>query len=181
MKGEQMAMSARRPLPALAFLLALSLLTALVWWRVFHRDDVPETQARQTCTAQPGTVLPEPAAVTVTVLNGTERVGLAGQASAALAADGFIMGAPGNEPNGVAAAAEIRFGPTGLPGATLLSYFVPNAVLVPIPERPDATVDLALGALYPETGGVRTAEQAQQAIAEAAAAPVTTPGGAPAC
>ena len=30
--------SARRPLPALAFLLALSLLTALVWWRVIHEE-----------------------------------------------------------------------------------------------------------------------------------------------
>lgn len=175
-----MAMSARRPLPALAFLLALSLLTALVWWRVFHRDDEAKVAARQTCTAAPGTVLPEPATVTVIVLNGTERVGLASQASAALAAAGFVVGAPGNEPTAVAAAAEIRFGPTGLPGATLLSYYVPNAVLVPVPARADASVDVALGALYPETGGVRTVEQAQAAIATAAAAP-PAPGALPAC
>ena len=174
-------MSARRPLPALAFLLALSLLTALVWWRVFHRDDAGEAAPRQTCTVQAGTPLPEPATVTVIVLNGTERVGLAGQASALLAADGFVMGEPGNEPTAVAAAAEIRFGPTGLPGATLLSYYIPNAILVPIPSRAEATVDVALGAQYPETGGVRTVEQAQQAIAAAAATPTTAPGGGPAC
>lgn len=174
-------MSARRPLPALAFLLALSLLTALVWWRVFHRDDGGGVQARQTCTAQPGTPLPEPATVTVIVLNGTDRAGLAGQASAALGADGFVMGEAGNEPTAVASAAEIRFGPTGLPGATLLSYYVPNAVLVPIPARADATVDVALGAKFPDTGGVRTVDQAKQAIAAAAAAPTTAPGGGPAC
>lgn len=172
-----MAMSARRPLPALAFLLALSLLTALVWWRVFHRDGEPDVQARQTCTVQAGTVLPAPGTVSVIVLNGTDRVGLAGQASAALAAAGFVMGEPGNEPNAVASAAEIRFGPTGLPGATLLSYYVPNAVLVPVPTRADATVEVALGAQYPETGGIRTVEQATAAIA----APTTSPGGGPAC
>lgn len=176
-----MAMSARRPLPALAFLLALSLLTALVWWRVFHRDGDGQVQARQTCTAQLGTPLPQPSAVTVIVLNGTDRVGLAGQASAALAADGFVMGEAGNEPNAVASAAEIRFGPAGLPGATLLSYYVPNSVLVPIATRTDATVEVALGAQYPETGGVLTVEQAAAAIAAAAATPSKAPGSGPAC
>ena len=37
--------TARRPLPALAFLLALSLLTALVWWRVLHRSDSAKAAA----------------------------------------------------------------------------------------------------------------------------------------
>ena len=176
-----MAMSARRPLPALAFLLALSLLTALVWWRVFHRDEEGQPQARPTCTPAAGTALPEASAVTVVVLNGTTRVGLAGQVSGQLADEGFVVGEPGNEPAGFAAVAQIRFGPSGLPGATLLSYYVPNAELAPLPDRAEATIDLVLGAQYPETGGVRTVEQALAAIAEATANPSTAPGDAPAC
>lgn len=172
-----MAMSARRPLPALAFLLALSLLTALVWWRVFHRADEGEAQqSQQTCTPAAGVVLPQPGAVTLTVLNGTDRAGLAAQASGTLAADGFVVGEPGNDPVGVGSVAEIRFGPAGLPGATLLSYYVPGAALVPTPARTDAAIDVVLGAQFPDTGGVRTAEQAAQAIAAAQASPTVSPG-----
>jgi hypothetical protein len=173
-----MAMSARRPLPALAFLLALSLLTALVWWRVFHRAEDGQAAPAQTCNAQRGVDLPAPNTVTLTVLNGTERSGLATQASAALAAAGFVAGDPGNEPNGLPSVAEIRFGTAGLPGATLLSYYIPKASLVPTPTRTDATIEIVLGTLFPDTGGVRTPEEAAAAIAEAAAAPAS---GGPTC
>jgi hypothetical protein len=166
-----MAMSARRPLPALAFLLALSLLTALVWWRVFHRAEDGTPTAAPTCVAQAGVALPAPATITVTVLNGTERVGLAGAAAATLGADGFVLGASGNDPAAVAGVAEIRFGPTGLAGATLMSYYIPGAALVPVPARADATLEVSLGAKFPDTGGVRTVEQATAAITAAAAAP----------
>ena len=50
--------TSRRPLPALAFLLALSLLTALVWWRVIHRSDSAKAATQfQTDTAAVQTAL----------------------------------------------------------------------------------------------------------------------------
>ncbi|MDQ1721771.1 MAG: hypothetical protein QOI26_1505, partial [Pseudonocardiales bacterium] len=38
----------RRPLPALAFLLALSILTGIVWWRVLHRAEPAGTTSKPT-------------------------------------------------------------------------------------------------------------------------------------
>jgi hypothetical protein len=147
--------NARRPLPALAFLLALSLLTALVWWRVLHRSDTAKASVTATCTASaPATptisAVPAPAAVTVTVLNSTQKTGLAAQVTGFLAADGFKVGTPANDLTArapVTGIAEIRYGPTGAAAAKLLSFYVPGATLVP-DGRTDASVDLAVGAKY---------------------------------
>jgi LytR cell envelope-related transcriptional attenuator len=146
------ASTARRPLPALAFLLALSLLTALVWWRVIHRSDSANA-ALPTCTTSASptvTVVPAAASVLVNVLNSTDTNGLAGKVTGLLATDGFKTGTPGNDSgprSPVTGVAEIRFGPTGAAGAKLLSFYVPGAVLVP-DTRADASVDLAIGAKY---------------------------------
>jgi hypothetical protein len=146
------ASTARRPLPALAFLLALSLLTALVWWRVIHRSDSADA-ALPTCTSSAAptvTVVPASASVLVNVLNSTDTNGLAGKVTGLLAADGFKTGTPGNDSgprSPVTGVAEIRFGPTGAAGAKLLSFYVPGAILVP-DTRADASVDLAIGAKY---------------------------------
>jgi hypothetical protein len=168
-KGERMAMSARRPLPALAFLLALSLLTALVWWRVFNRtqDDGDSAGARPTCAAQQNVNLPAPNTVHVTVLNATDRAGLAGTVSAALAADGFVMGTPDNDTGSVPGVAEIRFGSAGTAAANLLLYYLPGASLVPTPTATDATVVVSVGANVAESGGVQTVDQANASIAAA--------------
>jgi LytR cell envelope-related transcriptional attenuator len=146
------ASTARRPLPALAFLLALSLLTALVWWRVIHRSD-SAAAALPTCTSSSTptvTVVPASASVLVNVLNSTDTNGLAGKVTGLLAADGFKTGTPGNDSgprSPVTGVAEIRFGPTGAAGAKLLSFYVPGAILVP-DTRSDSSVDLAIGAKY---------------------------------
>src|ERR1700712_5111461 len=90
----------RRPLPALAFLLALSLLTALVWWRVLHRSDSAGASAKPTCStsATPTqTVVPANASVTVNVLNSTTKTGLAAQVTALLVTDGFKTGTANND------------------------------------------------------------------------------------
>lgn len=179
-----MAMSARRPLPALAFLLALSLLTALVWWRVFDRTSGGEPVApTTTCAVQHDVALPQPSQVTVTVLNGTavgtNRAGLAGYVAGALQADGFQVGTPDNDAVAVAGVAEIRFGPAGLPGATLLSYYIPGAGLVPSASIADATVTVSVGEAFPQSGGINNADQA--AAAKAAAEQAPTSGGAKPC
>ena len=147
--------SARKPLPALAFLLALSILTALVWWRVLHRSDSSKAASSPpSCTASATptvSVVPAPGAVTVTVLNSTDKTGLAAQVTGFLTTDGFKTGTPTNDTSArspVAGVAEIRFGPTGAAAAKLLMFYVPGATLVPDATKTDASIDLAVGAKY---------------------------------
>lgn len=147
------ATTARRPLPALVFLLVLTILTAIVWWRVLHRPDsssgasAPAVVQPLRCT--PGgkaVTLPKPAAVTVDVLNGAGRDQLAAQVGGQLKSRGFKVGTPGNA-SALTGVGEIQFGTTGKAGATLLSYYLPGARLV-AQARSDAAVELVLGSGY---------------------------------
>ncbi len=140
----------RRPLPALAFLLALSILTGIVWWRVLHRAEPSGTASSpspsQSARCTPGSravKLPTPASVTVTVLNGAGREQLASTVSTQLKGRGFSTGTPGNAP-ALSGVAEIRFGTAGRAGATLLSYYLPGAKLASASRR-DAKVEVVLG------------------------------------
>ena len=140
----------RRPLPALAFLLALSILTGIVWWRVLHRAESTGTASSptpsQSARCTPGSKaikLPTPASVTVTVLNGAGREQLASKVSSQLKSRGFTTGTPGNAP-ALTGVGEIRFGTPGRAGATLLSYYLPGAKLAAASRR-DAKVEVVLG------------------------------------
>jgi hypothetical protein len=144
------ASTARRPLPALAFLLALTILTSIVWWRVLHRADdtksakaTPSSQQRACGVSAP---LPAPRSVSVQVLNGSGRDGLAGQVSNQLKARGFATSKPDNGTL-LPGVAEIRYGTAGRAGATLLAYYLPGAKLVSV-TRPDARVDITLGKAF---------------------------------
>src|SRR5664279_3244125 len=132
----------RRPLPALAFIGALCVLTALVWFRVLHRTDAGGTSARSSCpspsttVAQTLDVLPVPSRVSVLVLNSTQRNGIASAARKLLRKDGFKS--PDRAQDDTAAlgghglikgVAEIRYGPSALAGATLLRYYFPTALM----------------------------------------------------
>jgi hypothetical protein len=148
------ATSVRRPLPALAFLLALTVLTAIVWWRVLHRPDGTKTVTAPTVvhpiTCTPGgkpLTLPKPATVSVSVLNGAGRDQLASQVTALLKARGFRVGAPGDAPSHLSGVGQIQFGTAGKPGATLLSYYVPGASMV-AEGRADAAITLVVGTGY---------------------------------
>jgi hypothetical protein len=144
----------RRPLPALVFLVALCLLAALVWWRVLHRDD-GHAESKPTCsTAQAPKQLPQPQAISVTVLNSTKRNGIARTARTALIKYGFqIPGAAANDEKTlgghgvIAQVAEIRYGPTASDGAKLLAYYFPGAKLVAT-KSTDSTVVVSLGTKY---------------------------------
>lgn len=174
--------SARKPLPAVVFLLALSLLTALVWWRVLHRSDSGKAAASPaSCSASPTpslTVVPAPAAVTVTVLNSTDKTGLAAQVTGFLATDGFKTGQPANDETTrapVTGVAEIRYGPAGAAGAKLLTFYVPGAILVPDPTVTDATIVLAVGAKYT---AVAAATDVAKALASAKLSQLPAPASA---
>ncbi len=148
----------RRPLPALVFLLALTLLAALVWWRVLARS-TGHASATPSCGSSTGAPapreLPEQAAITVQVLNSTKRHGIAGAAQRVLVRDGFNAPAPAaNDGKGfpgysgvVKGVAEIRSGPNAIDGATLVQYYFPGAKLVQTNEK-DSTVLVSLGLKY---------------------------------
>jgi hypothetical protein len=136
----------RRPLPALIGLLALTLLTALVWWRVANRST--DAAGSPSCAATPTqTVLPAPSAVSVSVLNSTTRSGIAKAAYLTLKADGFAVNIYGNDTGHpvLPGVAEIRFGPDQKAAATLLSYYFPGASLAPQAQsQPSLIVSLGL-------------------------------------
>jgi hypothetical protein len=142
----------RRPLPALAFLLALSVLTGIVWWRVLHRPEpvgTPGTpvagQTATTCTPGARSIrLPKPGSVTVVVLNGSGRDQLATKVTGQLKDRGFKTGTPATAPTPLSGVADIRYGTSGRAGATLLGYHLPGAKLTAM-NRPDARITLVLG------------------------------------
>jgi len=156
--------SARRPLPALIFLLGLSLLTALVWWRVIHRSDSGnhKAQEKKTCQTTTTNVVPQPGSVSVKVLNSTDRLHLARNTATTLRKLGFHVTAylqddPNVVVNGVA---EIRYGSKATAAATLLSFYLPNSTLVPT-QATDTVVTVSLGTKYK---ALATTAQAKQAM-----------------
>lgn len=161
------ASTSRRPLPAIAFLLLLSVLTVIVWWRVLHRPDAgsegagPSTSHSATCTpaAKPVGKLPAPGAVTVNVRNGAGRDQLATKVTNELKSRGFKVGQPGDAGSPLTGTAEIRYGAVGKQGATLLSYYVPGAKLVSI-KRSDTNLDLVLGSGYNSLASSTTVSKA---------------------
>jgi hypothetical protein len=164
--------SARRPIPALVFLLALSLLSGLVWWRVLHRDDSsassgPSSSISCSPTTAAPVVLPAPGAVTVNVLNATATTGLAKTVSDGLAARGFKVGTPGND-TATAVPTQIRFGSASAAAARLVQIYLPGATLVPNTST-DPTIVVSVGSSFT---ALATAEQV--AAAQASKTPIKT-------
>ncbi len=177
----------RRPLPALIALLALLVLTALVWWRVLHRGTgtsnsaVPPPCPTHTSAPPTAPTLPAPESVTVRVLNSTSRSGIAGKAQAALVKDGFRSPRPAandtKHHNKIKAVAQIRFGPDEKSAATLLRYYLPGATLVQThSKRPVVTI--SLGRRYRHVASpqqVRAAMRAYGVSASSAPSSSTSP------
>ena len=148
----------RRPLPALAFIGALCLLTAIVWFRVIHRSDSASPPA---ASCSPGskapaptvTVVPHERTVSVLVLNSTNRKGIAGDTKKALIARGFKVTDARNDSatygghGRIEGVAEIRYGPSALAAATLLRYYVPHSAMKAT-DASSNTVTVSLGAKF---------------------------------
>jgi hypothetical protein len=160
------AATRRRPLPALAFLLVLSVLTAIVWWRVLHRANPDETAKAPAATVQPtgctpgakAVRLPTPASVTVRVLNGTNRDKLAAKVTSQLKSRGFTVGKP-DSTSALAGVGEIQYGTAGRAGATLLRYYLPGAKLARV-NRPDAGIVVVLGSGFQSLAPAATVDRA---------------------
>ena len=153
--------TARRPLPALVFLLILALLTAIVWWRVIHRvsSEASSAKSSTSCSPAPVMVVPAPKTVTVHVLNATNRQGLAAGARSKLAKAGFVVADIGNDDVPIAGVAEIRYGPAGRAAAKLVAYYFPGATLIGS-ARTDSQVEIALGAKFTTVSTTATVKQA---------------------
>lgn len=153
--------TARRPLPALVFLLILALLTAIVWWRVIHRVSSEASAAKPSPSCSPAavTVVPPPTTVTVHILNATNRQGLAAGVRSKLAKAGFVVADIGNDDVPIAGVAEIRYGPAGRAAGKLVAYYFPAATLIGS-ARTDNQVEIALGAKFTAVSTTAIVKQA---------------------
>src|SRR4051794_26710810 len=146
----------RRALPAVLFIGALTVLTAIVWVRVLDRGSGTTTAATSACTTPHPTlptVLPFAQDISVIVLNSTDRAKLAAQTKVALQKNHFrVVTAANDEPSygghgPIPGVGEIRFGPGAEAAATVLHYYLPNAAMVRT-DSSATTVILALGAKF---------------------------------
>ena len=134
----------------LATVLVLAALAAAGWygWHRWHGKDSASAQTPRTCVTPSAAPTPAaPAQVTVTVLNATDKVGLAHQIAAALRAQGLRIGKVGNTKAKVTGVAAISYGATSKAAAITVAEYVPGATLVPAPSGADkaGSVTLQIG------------------------------------
>lgn len=163
----------RRPFPAIAFLLILSLIAAIVWWRVLHRaDQSSATPSKSNSCARPTggtTALPAVNRIKVTVLNGNGRAGLAATVSKQLKARGFRTVTYGND-DPVSGVGEIRYAAAYAASATVLHAYFPGTTLVLRASTPTGAT-VSLGAKF---RAMATTSQARAALVKASSAPAPT-------
>jgi hypothetical protein len=110
--------------------------------------------------------------VTVDVLNGTGTTGLAATVADLMRAQGFTVGAVGNE-SGTVNESVVRYGPDVLEQARTVAAAVPGAVLQPS-DAIGGTVQLVIGPGYssvvPVTIGAPAVESPAADVTEAAPA-----------
>ncbi|MDR2374676.1 MAG: LytR C-terminal domain-containing protein [Bifidobacteriaceae bacterium] len=96
------------------------------------------------CPVGAGATYPAASAITLRVLNGTVKQGLAGDTATALAAQGFPAPTTGNTVpyDGVA---KIVAGIAGVNHAYTVAQFFPEGVVITMDRREDTTVDAVLG------------------------------------
>lgn len=154
----------RKPLRAALLAVILSGTAGLVWFNVLHPHQSPVSCPSSSDNGATATVserLPAsgldsvppaaPESARVRVLNAGGMFGKATIVNGELAQLGFATAAPANDPRYPAfdlrCYGEIRFGAEGQAAARTLSLAVPCAEFVR-DDRPDATVDLALGTRF---------------------------------
>jgi hypothetical protein len=181
----------RRPLPAVVFIGALTILTAIVWVRVLDRGVASGSSGTSACTTPTPTlprVLPYVQDVSVIVLNSTNRANLAGKTKTALQKLHFkVVSAANDEPSygghgDIAGVGEIRFGPSAAAGATLLRYYLPDATLVRT-DSSSPTVIVALGEKFTalQTRATALAAMKHDAITQTTESPAPVAVPTPTC
>ncbi len=181
----------RRPLPAVVFIGALTVVTALVWVRVLDRAEQAGGPSSSSCSTPPPaqpTVLPQPHAVSVLVLNSTNRDKLATETKKRLQVLGFKVTQATNDDatyggHGViAGVGEIRYGSAAFTSAALLHLYLDTARMVPN-DSSSATVTLSLGAKFTHLHSKATvlAEVDKQGLTLTSTIPPAPPPPVPSC
>jgi hypothetical protein len=156
---------------ALAAILALLVGLGVGWW-LGGRDSGTQggasTTSPPTCpTPEP---LPAPASVTVNVLNGSGKSGLARKTATEVEARGFVIGEVANADQPITGVAEVRHGAAGERSAVLVAANVAGTATLVADDRTGAGVDLVLG---PQYAGLAAPAEVAQKTAAAEAAPAT--------
>ncbi|UQX86706.1 LytR C-terminal domain-containing protein [Jatrophihabitans telluris] len=155
----------------MAFLIALTVLTAIVWWRVLHRADSTTTttasKTTQSCTSTGAKItLPAPGSVALNILNGADKTGLAATVQSQLSARGFNQVQTGNAKSTVSSVGEIHYATATRGAAVLLSYYFPGAKLVKVAGRTSTAVDVILGKKFSSLAPASSVTSAEAAAAK---------------
>lgn len=154
--------SVRRPIPAVVFILLLSLLSAIVWYRVLNRTPATATKgtaptthgcptkaATRTPATRPRAAVAWPSTATVhlAVLNGTQRAGLAKSVAGQLKTRGFKIATITNDTVDTVGVTQVRYGPGLATAARLVQLYLPGSRLVPNASTA-TSVTVSLGSTY---------------------------------
>lgn len=181
------AAAVRRPVPAVVFILLLSLLSAIVWYRVLNRapasaqkSATPTTHSCATKRATPtstrsaatgprsAVAWPSPSTVPLAVLNATKRAGLAKSVAQQLKTRGFKIAAITNDSVDTATVTQVRYGPSLATAARLVQLYLPGSRLAPGSSKA-TSVTVSLGSTFN-----RLASNAVVARAKRTPAPAVT-------
>ena len=147
--GASSSRRARRRRALITLGLVVLMLFFAFWYAYSYYQASDERRAapKPVCTVTAGPLVPKD--VTVNVYNATERAGLAAKTATEVRKRGFRVSTVTNDPlqRKVAAAAEVRFGPSGAKAGKLVVGLVKGAKSVK-DSRTDASVDLVLGEKY---------------------------------
>jgi hypothetical protein len=165
----------RRVTPLLVVLVVVAAVGAGYYWVTVRDGATTAADPSPTRSCPAPSPLPSvvPAnRVRVNVYNATDRRGLAATVATQLRRRGFVVGKVDNDPakRTVTGVAEVRSSTTGAGAARTVGAQVGTFVTVP-DQRPDASVDLVLGA------GFRGLRSPQQAAAAASPTPSPRPAG----
>jgi len=115
-------------------------------WQWPFDDDAATAGPAVDCPA-PGVTAAPVEGVTVTVLNGTDRDGLAGGVAGQLEARGFTVTATGNAAAEIAEVAQVRHGPEAVLQARTVGAHLPGPSIID-DARAGTDVELTLGAAF---------------------------------
>ena len=134
---------ARRRRAIITFAIVALLLFFAFWYALSYIRADDARRAQPSAGRSPMCTL-EPADITVNVLNGTKREGLAASVSGNLRKRGFVIGTVGNAKSAAAGVGELRFGPSAGDHAKVVARHVGAAKQVQL-KREGAKVDIVLG------------------------------------
>jgi len=118
------------------------------WWGGgFSAKPSPSVAAGpQPCPLEDTSTFPEPATVTVNVLNASDRSGVAKATADTLVELGFVASAANAKTGPYDGAIKVVAGPTGVDNAYAVLKVLPAKSVLELDTREDATVDVILGA-----------------------------------